>query len=158
MSAGGHLSLMLGTTADDGEPTAEDPVLRESDRVAAVCAWVAPTDLRGMAWSDPAHHAQYDRYPALELSQEEAARMSPLLAVSRDDAPALLIVGDGDTLVPPEHSERIVAALAAERVEGRLMVIEGAGHSFDEGQRARALNATADWFTRTLVDAADRRP
>ena len=34
-SAGGHLSLMLATTADSGDPKAEDEVLRQSDSVAA---------------------------------------------------------------------------------------------------------------------------
>jgi acetyl esterase/lipase len=33
MSAGGHLSLMLGTTSDDGNPQADDPVERVSNRV-----------------------------------------------------------------------------------------------------------------------------
>jgi len=37
-SAGGHLSLMLGTTGDDGDPNAKDEVLRQSSRVAAVVA------------------------------------------------------------------------------------------------------------------------
>ena len=49
-SAGGHLSLMLGTASDSGKPDAKDPVLRESDRVQAVVAWVAPTDLTIMVW------------------------------------------------------------------------------------------------------------
>ena len=35
-SAGGHLSLLLGTASDDGDPDSKDEVLRVSDRVAAV--------------------------------------------------------------------------------------------------------------------------
>ena len=34
-SAGGQLALLLGTTGDSGDPSATDPVLRESSRVAA---------------------------------------------------------------------------------------------------------------------------
>src|SRR5919109_244697 len=34
-SSGGHLALLLGTTGDSGNPSASDPVLRESSRVAA---------------------------------------------------------------------------------------------------------------------------
>jgi hypothetical protein len=37
-SSGGHLALLLGTTGDSGNPSASDPVLRESSRVAAVVA------------------------------------------------------------------------------------------------------------------------
>ncbi|MCI0583230.1 MAG: alpha/beta hydrolase, partial [Chloroflexi bacterium] len=46
-SAGGHLSLMLGTTGDDGDVAATDPVLRGSSRVAAVVAYFPPVDLTG---------------------------------------------------------------------------------------------------------------
>jgi len=49
-SAGGHLSLMLGTASDDGDPNATDEVLRASDRVAAVAAYYPPTDVR--PWVD----------------------------------------------------------------------------------------------------------
>ena len=45
-SAGGHLSLVLGTMSDAGDPEAKDEVLRVSDRVAAVVAYFPPTDLR----------------------------------------------------------------------------------------------------------------
>src|SRR5438270_1165580 len=44
-SAGGHLSLMLGTAGGKGEPTARDPVDRESSRVQAVACFFPPTDL-----------------------------------------------------------------------------------------------------------------
>ena len=48
-SAGGHLSLMLGLASDDGDPRAEDDVLRVSSRVAAVVAYYPPVDLRTRA-------------------------------------------------------------------------------------------------------------
>ena len=44
-SAGGHLSLMLGTAADAGDPNATDPVDRESSRVQAVACFFPPTDM-----------------------------------------------------------------------------------------------------------------
>ena len=43
-SAGGHLSLMLGTAGDPGNPEAKDPVDRESSRVQAVACFFPPTD------------------------------------------------------------------------------------------------------------------
>ena len=43
-SAGGHLSLMLGTAGDAGDPDAKDPVDRESSRVQAVACFFPPTD------------------------------------------------------------------------------------------------------------------
>jgi acetyl esterase/lipase len=63
MSAGGHLSLMLGTTGDDGDPQAKDEVLRQSSRVAAVVAICPPTDLRGFTTDPP---AEVKKHPGLK--------------------------------------------------------------------------------------------
>jgi len=43
-SAGGHLSLMQGTSGLDGDPDVSDPVERQSSRVQAVVAYFPPTD------------------------------------------------------------------------------------------------------------------
>ena len=43
-SAGGHLAMMLGTAGDKGDPTAKDPVDRESSRVQAVACFFPATD------------------------------------------------------------------------------------------------------------------
>jgi acetyl esterase/lipase len=152
MSAGGHLSLMLATTADEGDASSDDPVLQASDRVKAVCAWVAPTDLRPVAWSNPNHEQQYENFPGLDISQAVAAEMSPLLAVTADDSPALLIAGDQDTLVPIWHSEKILAAFEAAGVPAGLVTIEGAGHGFAGSDMARAVSETVGWFQTQLAD------
>lgn len=151
MSAGGHLSLVLGTMADDGDAAAGDEVERASDRVAAVVAFVAPSDLRIMVWDAPGHLPAYERFPALNLPVDEAARYSPLTQVSADDAPTLLIAGDKDELVPIDHSRNILAALEKEKVASELMVIEGAGHGFGPADQQRALTATTAWFRKHLV-------
>ncbi|MBY0229323.1 MAG: alpha/beta hydrolase, partial [Gemmataceae bacterium] len=44
-SAGGHLSLLLGTTGDDGDPKQKDEVLKQPSRIAAVVALYPPTDI-----------------------------------------------------------------------------------------------------------------
>lgn len=150
MSAGGHLSLMLGTTSDNGEADAKDPVDRQSDSVQAVVAYVAPTDLRIMAWSAPDHLPAYDRFPALDLDQQQASQHSPLVHVTSDDAPTLLIAGDKDDLVPIKHSQDIEAALRAQNVECRLLTIEGAGHGFKPDEAKRAMEALVEWFEQHL--------
>ena len=48
-SAGGHLSLVLGMASDAGDASAEEPFMRESNRVASVVAYYPPVDLRTMA-------------------------------------------------------------------------------------------------------------
>ena len=151
MSAGGHLSLMLGTAADDGDPDAEDPLLRESSRVQAVVAYVAPTDLRIMVWEAPDHLPAYDQFPALDLDLESAAEFSPLVHVTPDDAPALLLVGDKDELVPFEHSQNSHAAFEEHDVDSKLVVLEGAGHGFGGQDAVTATREMVDWFESHLA-------
>lgn len=154
LSAGGHLSLMLGTTSDSGDKSATDPVLATSDSVQAVCAWVAPTDLRIMSWSDPAHNPVYNRFPGLNLTQVEAAQMSPLVAASKDDAPTLLIAGDKDDLVPVSHSINMQKAFDENNVENKLFIVKGAGHGFQGDDMKRSVDQMVDWFEAKLAKPA----
>ncbi|GIW99721.1 MAG: hypothetical protein KatS3mg111_3054 [Pirellulaceae bacterium] len=146
-SAGGHLALMLGTTGDDGDPNSTDPVEGTSSRVQAVVAYFPPTDLRPYVQDDEFPR----RFPALKFEVEKAPDFSPLLQVSADDAPALLIHGDQDTLVPLWHSEKMVKALETAGVETRLLVIAGAGHGFAGEAADRALAAWLEWFDEHLA-------
>jgi len=105
-SAGGHLALMLGTTGDDGDPDAKDPVLRASSLVAAVVAYFPPTDLRNFV----NHERLSKSFLALLFDADKTGDVSPLLHASKDDAPTLLIHGDQDQLVPIHNSTSMLAA------------------------------------------------
>ena len=150
-SAGGHLSLMLGTASDAGDPKAEDPVLRASDRVQAVVAMVAPTDLRIMVWKAPEHLPAYNKFPALDLDVAPAASVSPLLHVSPDDPPTLLVAGDRDDLVPIKHSREIQAAFQEKGVTSQLVELAGAGHGFGGEDARRATSEMVAWFEKYLA-------
>ncbi|HNY27392.1 MAG TPA: alpha/beta hydrolase [Candidatus Sumerlaeota bacterium] len=147
-SAGGHLSLMLGTASDPGDPKAEDEVLRQSDRVACVVAYFGPTDLR--PWVKEGTKMSTD-FPALLFEEKKALDCSPLLQVSKDDAPTLLLHGDKDTLVPLDHSEKILDAFKKAEVPCDLIVIKGAGHGFEGDDDRHAREATVAWFEKYLV-------
>jgi acetyl esterase/lipase len=151
MSAGGHLSLVLGTTADDGNANARDLVDRASSRVTAVVAFVAPSDLRIMVSEAKDRLPAYARYPALTLDMKAAATYSPLAHVSSDDAPTLLIAGDEDKLVPVSHSQNIAKAFAEQKVTHKLMIVKGAGHGFRGDDLARSMNAMVVWFEKHLA-------
>lgn len=145
-SAGGHLSLMLGTTTNAAARGRDD-----KPRVAAVAAVFPPTDLT--PYLDPA--AGYlEKFPALKFPRENVDRYSPLMQVSDDDAPSLLVHGDKDELVPLWHSEKIRDALRASDVAADLVVIEGAGHGFDAKGNETMFRAMLEWFDTHL--AADR--
>lgn len=151
MSAGGHLSLMLGTASDEGNPDSKDPVERVSDRVNAVVAYVAPTDLRIMVKDAPDRLPAYARFPALDLDMKDAEADSPLVHVTADDAPTLLLAGDKDELVPVQHSRNIQLAFEAAKVTSRLIEFAGAGHGFQGEDAKKATEEMVAWFEAHLA-------
>lgn len=146
-SAGGHLSLMLGLNADQGDPDAEDPVLRGSNEVAAVVAYYPPVDLRRMTGPS-------DRFPALNFSNDQAAGVSPILHVDVADPPTLLIHGDADDLVNISHSQNIYAVFQEQGTTAEFITIPGAGHGFRGEDASRAAAARLEWFSRHLLAGA----
>lgn len=152
-SAGGHLSLMLATTPDGGDPKASDQVLRMSDRVAAAVAFYPPTDLQPLVKAGSPYPAQY---PALNFDPNRADEFSPLRHVSADDPPTLLIHGDKDRLVPILHSEKMCEALKGKGVACELLTIEGAGHGFRGDDAKRSADAWVAWFEKHLVKSPAR--
>ncbi len=149
LSAGGHLSLMLGLSSDDGLESAEDPIERVSNRVQAVVAYYPVVDLKEIVSGESDN-------PALRIGTELAAENSPIEFVSKDDPPVLLLHGDQDELVPIEHSRRMHAALSEIETVVDFVVIEGAGHSFhEEDDRNRVEKLTVDFFKKHLAKASE---
>jgi acetyl esterase/lipase len=144
-SAGGHLSLMLGNNGTDGDPRADDPLLRVPNRIRAVVAYYPPVDLR--QWRGPS-----ERFPALDFPEEDGERISPILQVSPDDPPTLLIHGTADRTVPISHSERAYAAFQEAGVETDYIIMDGAGHGFRGEQAEQATAARVQWFVEHLLD------
>ena len=147
MSAGGHLSLMLGTATNrpDGNKIIDETVEAEnSAQVAAVVAYFPPTDLRKMV--GPSRD-----FPALDFDPKKGDAVSPLVHVTPDDAPTLLIHGTNDRLVPIRHSEEIKTALDAAKVSCELLTIAGAGHGFSGDDSSLATKATIEWLDRFLI-------
>jgi len=143
-SAGGHLSLMLGTASESEvgkHGTAGD------SRVAAVVAYFPPVDLQEITGPN-------DRFPALDFDAELADDISPVLYVSGDDPPTLLVHGTEDTLVPLANSERIHKAFKEKGVTTDIVVIEGAGHGFRGEHDDMATKALVDWFETHLGTGA----
>jgi len=148
-SAGGQLALLLGTTADSGDPSASDAVLRESSRVAAVVAYFPPTDLS--RWGTQRIR---QAFPAMRLTDAEAAEYSPIRFVSPGAAPSLIVHGDADTVVPMVEGETMHGALTKAGVPASFIRIEGAGHGFEGADLERANAAMVQWFERHLGSAA----
>jgi len=152
-SAGGHLSLMIGLASDNGDPAAKEDFMKESDRVAAVVAYFPPVDLRQLArgLNPPPSGTVLDRFPALNFEKEKAADYSPIVFVTSDDPPTLLIHGDKDALVNISNSQTIFEAFKKNNVKTDFITISGAGHGFRGEEAKRAMAATVSWFEQTLV-------
>jgi acetyl esterase/lipase len=171
-SAGGHLSLMLGTAGAPGDPNSPDPVERESSRVRAVACLFPPTDF--LNYGEPGKEAlgsgtlagfkppfdfseQDPKTHSFKLITDEERRraigraISPLTHVSAQSAPTLIIHGDADKLVPIQQAEMIIARLKEVGVPAELVVKKGAGHGWADV--APDLKAMADWFDKYLAPA-----
>ncbi len=151
-SAGGHLTLMLATTGDDGDANSNDEVLRHSSRIAAGVALYPPTDLRGWVNNPPPAIKEVPGLkPPLQFDAAKEESVSPILHVSDTTAPVLMIHGDKDPLVPLEHSTNMEAALKKTKALHKLVVIPGAGHGFDGKQQTETVTPeTFAWFSEHL--------
>jgi acetyl esterase/lipase len=141
-----------------------------SSRVAAVVAYYPPVDLRQWAGPNTGFPATLpeeglffargvmvpgaaDRFVALEFEDDLGASVSPILHVSPDDPPTLLVHGDADALVDLNNSELMYSALVSTGIETGLVVIEGAGHGFrSEADRTQASDALVGWFKEHLTE------
>lgn len=169
-SAGGHLALMIGTNSDEGVQMSQeekatpataanaqvpgfgqnrnrpDPLMGVSNRVAAVVAYFPPVDLRQMVGRGG------ERFPALDFDKDEAAAVSPILFVTPDDPPTLLMHGDADTLVNISNSQRMYAAFEEKGVATDFITFPGEGHGFRKPEdQSRSAEARLKWFNRYLL-------
>ena len=116
-SAGGHLVAMLGTGASE---TGWDkgPYESESSVVEAVVDLSGPSNLATMSTEGASGYVRntfiglLGPVPADELPQA-LLEASPVHYVSSGDPPFLIIHGDEDTIVYPQQSQELYAALRA---------------------------------------------
>jgi acetyl esterase/lipase len=171
-SAGGHLSLMQGNAPRPGDPKARDPVDRLPSRVAVVGCFFPPTDflnygvegnvalgggtLRGFRppfdfWEREKGTNKLVVIADEERRKEIGRRISPAYHVSKSSAPALVIHGDADKLVPIQQAELMAAAYKKAGVPFELVVKKGGGHGWVGMDKD--LATIADWFDRHLAPA-----
>lgn len=173
-SAGGHLALMLGTAGGEGDPKAKDPVDRVSSKVQAVGCFFPPTDFlnygkageiavgRGRLANfagafdfqelDPKivkYKPIADEAKILEIGR----KISPITHVSAESAPALVIHGDKDWIVPLQQAESFVEKMKAAGAKAKLVVKPGADHGWPE--MGKDLLQIADWFDLHLKAKAE---
>jgi acetyl esterase/lipase len=157
-SAGGHLSLTMGTQGGPGSADAKDPVDRESSAVQAVACFFPPTDF--LNYGQPGEDAVgvgilKDFKPAFgptsdtaEGRQKLGREISPINYVSSSLPPTLIIHGDADKLVPIQQAEIFVKKAKEAGAKARLVVKPGKEHGWPE--IGNDLTLLADWLDEYL--------
>jgi acetyl esterase/lipase len=157
-SAGGHLSLTMGTQGKAGKPDAKDAVERESSAVQAVACFYPPTDF--LNWGSPGDDAVGygttekfspafgPRIATAEGRQELGKEISPIYHVSSTTAPTLIIHGDSDKQVPLYQSKIFQEKCKEKGVKFKLIVREGKDHGWAGMDKDMAI--FADWFDQYL--------
>ena len=151
VSAGGHLSLLLGTTADVGNPEAIEEFESGTGRVSAVVVYCPHPNLIIVA-SIRRDNGQIKDFPALDIGDDELKEFSPINYVSSDDPPTLIVHGDKDPMVPIDQGESMYQALQKAGVESKFVTIPGAGHIFEGEDADLALAEMVNWFEEHLVE------
>lgn len=154
-SAGGHLSLMQGTAP-------------KASTVAAVACFFPPTDF--LNYGTPGQKAdgtgdlkdfaapfafrkfddQQKVYVPLAGGERAAVlrRVSPAQNVTKAAAPALLVHGDADRLVPIQQAEVLRDKYREAGVPFELVVKKGQAHGWAD--MGKDVGAMADWFDKHL--------
>lgn len=139
-SAGGHLALVLATTADEGNANAKDPVLKQTNRVACVAVLFPPTDISTWVDNPPEIIKKIPSlHPPLKFDAKLAPQLSPALKATEKAAPSLMIHGDKDELVPISHSQKMVEVLEKLKVPCKLVTVKGAAHGFSPKQNVEII-------------------
>ncbi len=138
-SAGAHLVALLGTTAGRPEFEGSGGYAEQSSHIDAMVLHGGPYDLVAgvqealAAPSTESAHAvnMTERLLGGPLAQRPQAyrEASAATYVSRESAPALIVHGRLDPLVPFRQATRFHERLRSWQVPSELVVIDGAGHA-----------------------------
>ncbi len=136
-SAGGHLVAMLATTTP-AQGWDVGAYRNESSRIQAVVDMAGPSDLVSMGDQGDSGLVQ-DSFISLlgTVSPQhlgaELTAASPVTYISKGDPPFLIMYSDNDRIVYPQQSQELSWDLSANDVPNQLVMINGAGHEFDQG-------------------------
>lgn len=145
-SAGGHLVSFVGVS-DNTVYEGSVGVSGYSSRVQAVVDWFGPTDFEAVI-------AQKDKYQIyyqaagqfvggvgakLENNLSAAKSASPLMYISSDDPPFLIMHGENDSTVPVEQSREFYKSLKQAKVDVTYKEYKDIDHYFPENSEYTGL-------------------
>jgi acetyl esterase/lipase len=162
-SAGGHLACLGVTTAEDGNPSAKNPLDKFDTKVKCAAVFFPPTDF--LNWGTMKINPTDAKGPVAQMigkllypggisdqtpeEIEEAIRkISPFHQVTGKEPPFLLIHGDADFVVPLQQSKIMVEAFTKAGVPVELIIKKGGGHPWLTIHEEIAV--AADWIDKQL--------
>jgi acetyl esterase/lipase len=162
VSAGGHLSAILGTSPHVKQFEVGEN-LDQSSAVQAVCDIFGPTDFT-IIFEKPTEELakllegqDLDALSRLALGgtvsekRELLTLMSPIAHITKDCPPFLIIHGTEDKLVPFSQSERFYDALKKAEIDVAFEIVEGGGHDQTILTQSRGLfPKISDFFEKNV--------
>lgn len=149
-SAGGHLSLLLGLSAND--KFLEGDVggnLDQSSSVQAVLNLFGPSALQD--FSDVSRRFRENKSAVPEVLHSA----SPLTYLTKDDPPLLIMHGDQDKVVPLSQNQNLHERYQQAGLDSTLHIISGAGHGgrvYSDAVRQRMMKAFFDQHIKHYSD------
>ena len=163
-SAGGHLVAMMGLTHDENVFETDDHS-QYSSQVQAICNWFGPTDfLRMNDFEGRIDHDAVDSPESrliggpIQENKEKVAAANPIIYVSKNDPPMLIMHGGKDLSVPYNQSELLYAAMQKAGLDVTLYKVVNAGHGFGNATQdsaASLFEMSAQFLEKHLMPLAD---
>lgn len=151
-SAGGHLALMVGYTADRAELEGNGGHPDVSSRVQAVVDLYGPADLTTPIAGASRLVKVFLGGQEIDDAVENYRLASPIHQVTKDDPPTLVLHGTIDQVVSVKQSDRLVEKLTECGVPHRYDRLEGWPHAMDiaEDVNLRCQAQMLDFFDEYL--------
>lgn len=168
-SAGGHLSLLVGSDKGTEDKSSEDPIEHESCKVQTVVAFFPPTDF--FNWGKTGNkmlgnHPKVSLKGAFTFYELDSTTnaleqvidetkiysivkdLSPIYQVNENTSPTLIVYGDKDSFIPIQQSQSLAKRLKELKVPTETIVEKGGEH--DEITIKNNIEEAISWFDRYL--------
>ena len=157
LSAGGHLTSLLGTSGDVPYLEGNGGSKGFSSRVQAIVDWYGPSDLSKMGGTHDEPDSPECRVVGGLLSErkEIVQMVNPITYVTSDDPPFLIIHGEKDQIVPFNQSELLHHALKETGVDVTLIKVTNGDHNFLPNPSTATITPSLQEIMKTTIDFFD---
>jgi acetyl esterase/lipase len=151
ISAGAHLSMMLGAMDSGDGMEGDGGNADQPSKVQAVVSYVGPVNLVIDNYTETQTQilTAFLNAPPKE-KVDDCRRASPITYINKGDAPMLCFFGTNDPLISYDQAFQITTALDNAEVPGRVELLLGASHGWMGKEMERTMEATMSFFDQHL--------